>query len=87
MLRYIALVSAIVALGCCRPTRVILRNDPTYAEYTHDDRLVMYEVLPDYDDYVQDMVIVRRPIEEVFEVDYEPTLLGRLANAWDALTN
>ena len=87
MLRYIALVSAIVALGCCRPTRVILRNDPTFAQYLHDDSLVMYEVLPDYDDYAQDMIIVGRPIEEVIEVDNEPTFLGRLANAWDALTN
>ena len=77
MLRYIALVSAIVALGCCRPTRVILRNDPTFAEYSHDDSLVMYEVLPDYYDYAQ----------EVIEIDYEPSFLGRLANAWDALTN
>ena len=50
MLRYIALVSAIVALGCCRPTSVILRNDPTFAEYIHDDSLVTYEVLPDYYD-------------------------------------
>ena len=77
MLRYIALVSAIVALGCCLPTRVILRNDPTFAEYSHDDSLVMYEVLPDYYDYAQ----------EVIEIDYEPSFLGRLANAWDALTN
>ena len=87
MLRYIALVSAIVALGCCRPTRVILRNDPTFAEYVHDDSLVMYEVLPDYVDYPQDMVVLHRPIEEVIEVDYEPSILGRLANAWEALTN
>ena len=77
MLRYIALVSAIVALGCCRPTRVILRNDPTFAQYLHDDSLVMYEVLPDYYDYAQDVI----------EIDYEPSLLDRLANAWDALTN
>ena len=77
MLRYIALVSAIVALGCCRPTRVILRNDPTFAQYLHDDSLVMYEVLPDYYDYAQDVI----------EIDYEPSFLGRLANAWDALTN
>ena len=77
MLRYIALVSAIVALGCCRPTRVILRNDPTFAQYLHDDSLVMYEVLPDYYDYAQDVI----------EIDYEPSFLDRLANAWDALTN
>ena len=77
MLRYIALVSAIVALGCCRPTRVILRNDPTFAQYLHDDSLVMYEVLPNYYDYAQ----------EVIEIDYEPSFLDRLANAWDALTN
>ena len=87
MLRYIALVSAIVALGYCRPARVILRNDPTFAEYVQDDSLVMYEVLPDYVDYPQDMFVVRRPIEEVIEVDYEPSILGRLANAWEALTN
>ena len=77
MLRYIALVSANVALGCCRPTRVILRNDPTFAQYLHDDSLVMYEVLPDYYDYAQDVI----------EIDYEPSFLDRLANAWDALTN
>ena len=87
MLRYIALVSAIVALGCCRPTRVILRNDPTFAENIYDDSLVTYEVLPDYYDYAQDLLIVRRPIEEVIEVDYKPSLFDRLANAWDALTN
>ena len=85
MLRYFALMSTIAVLVGCMPTHVVLKNDPTFLEYTYDDSVITYEILPDYDEYTQETIILHRPFEEVIYEDYEPTLFDRLANALDAL--
>ena len=82
------LLAVIIGLVSCMPTRFILRNPSTYSDrdFYYDD-VIIEEIIDE--SFISDgeSVLIRRPPIEIFYEDYEPTLIDRLANAWDALMN
>ena len=82
------LVAVIIGLVSCMPTRFILRNPSIYSDrdFYYDD-VIIEEIIDDPFISDREYVLIRRPAVEIVYEDYEPTLIDRLANAWDALMN